>query len=68
MKPSFIRFVAAFAVVAGVSLLVFEVRRAAAGIDYQVVFWGVIALGAIVFGIYELFFTRGETEEGERRG
>lgn len=47
--------VAVVAVLAGIALIVVEVRRVMRGVDYQIVFWGLIAVAAIGLGLYELF-------------
>ena len=55
MRAASTKMVAVVAVLAGVMLLVVEVIRAARGLDYQLVVWGIVGLAAIAFGLYELF-------------
>jgi len=42
-------------ILAGVGVLVIEIQRYRAGVSFEIWLWGLIALGAIVFGAYELF-------------
>jgi hypothetical protein len=55
VKPSLVKLVAVVSVLAGGAVLVIEIQRFRTGASVDIWLWGVVALGAIAFGGYELF-------------
>jgi hypothetical protein len=55
VKLPLVKVVAVIGILAGVGVLVIEIQRYRAGVSFEIWLWGLIALGAIVFGAYELF-------------
>jgi hypothetical protein len=55
VTPRLVKVVAAVSVLAGAAVLVIEVGRFRAGTSIEIWLWGLVALGAIAFGAYELF-------------
>jgi hypothetical protein len=49
------KLVAVVAICAGLGVLAIEIRRFRSGESTEIWLWGLIALGGIVFGGYELF-------------
>jgi len=54
VKPLLVKLVAAVSVLAGIGVLAIEIPRFRSGASIEIWLWGLIGLGAIAFGAFEL--------------
>lgn len=61
-KQLAVKGVAVVAILAGIGVLVIEIDRFRSGQGIEIWLWGVVAVAAIVFGVYELVAGKGDAE------
>lgn len=58
MKRIPVRAVAVVSILAGLGVLAIEIRRLRSGEGFEIGFWSLIAVLAVIFGVYELIAAR----------